>query len=299
MKHGLTLFLASWLVVLPAAAQAPAPETVYSEAQRARDETLSRRYVEAALQPSMSLAGQYARWVKPMCVQVGGLADAAGRAVERRIREVAAKVGAPVDASDTCGSNVIILVNGDPLKTLDLMAARKLVQFMDGDRNGIKVRFPIQAFYMGLFIDSRGRPHLDTPMIDTLYGDRNTVYNQTPQMIASDDSRLQHGIQPQLGTVTIIVDAHAIGGMSLGALADYLALMALAQTPASGHCLPAPTIANLFVPDCDKDLHATALSVADMSMHKALYETPLEPANLQQTRIVGAMRKGLEAQFGK
>jgi hypothetical protein len=195
------------------------------------------------------------------------------------------------------------LVAGDPLKTLDLMAAKKLVQFTDGPRDAIKVRFPIQAWYLGLFIDNRGLSHIDMPQVDTLYGDRSGLpseaNNQAAQRVASDDSRLQHGIQPQLGAVTIIVDANAIGGMTLSSLADYLALMALSQTPASGHCLPAPSIANLFVKDCDKDLHSTGLSAADIAMLAGLYETPLEPANLQKTRIIGAMRRGLEAQFGK
>src|SRR3569833_488612 len=109
MKRTLHSLLALGILCLPVAAQTP--ETVTSEAQRAKDEQLSRRFVQSVLQPSLSLDGQFAKWTKkPLCVHVSGLAPVPAHAVEQRIREVAQKVGAPVDHKDPCTANAIIFV---------------------------------------------------------------------------------------------------------------------------------------------------------------------------------------------
>ena len=97
-----------------------------------------------------------------------------------------------------------------------------------------------------------------------------------------------------MGAATILVDAEAIKGLTLGELGDYLALMALAQTPATGRCQPAPSIANLFLKECDADLRTDGLSDADMAMLLSLYQTPDEPEKLQMVRLIGNMRRSLE-----
>ena len=308
MKRTLHSLLALGILCLPVAAQTP--ETVTSEAQRAKDEQLSRRFVQSVLQPSLSLDGQFAKWTKkPLCVHVSGLAPVPAHAVEQRIREVAQKVGAPVDHKDPCTANAIIFVTADPLGTLDALAQKDLLRFVSGVRKDLKVRYPVQSWYTNYFIDTDGQPHYDIPWVDASYGGPG-VWTDTPadsdgvsarpknddmaQFIKSNDSRLRHGIQPQMGNITIIVDATAIAGMTLNSLSDYLAMMTLSQTPARTRCQPAPSIANLFLKDCDAALHVTGLSNADLAMLSALYETPLEPENLQMTRIIGTMRRNLE-----
>jgi hypothetical protein len=180
-----------------------------------------------------------------------------------------------------------------------------------GSRADLKVRFPVQSWYTGYFVDYKGFPHLDIPWVDALYGSIWTKAEDSngnalgpektdhAEWISSGDTRLQHGIKPEMGNITIVVDANKIAGMTLGSLADYLTLMTLSQTPATGRCQPAPSIANLFLKDCEEGLHVTSLSAADLAMLTALYQTPLEPENLQMARIVGNMRHNLEAEAHK
>jgi hypothetical protein len=118
----------------------------------------------------------------------------------------------------------------------------------------------------------------------------------TPPPIPANDTWLHTGIQAQMGTAVILADTAAISGLTLGNFADYLALTALAQTPATGRCQPAPSIANLFLKDCEADFHTTALSDADLAMLKALYQTPDEPEKLQGLRLIGNMRRNLEGE---
>jgi hypothetical protein len=102
-----------------------------------------------------------------------------------------------------------------------------------------------------------------------------------------------------MGTAVILADTAAISGLTLGNFADYLALTALAQTPATGRCQPAPSIANLFLTDCGADFHVTGLSDVDLAMLTSLYQTPDEPEKLQMVRLIGNMRRDLEGESRK
>jgi hypothetical protein len=108
-------------------------------------------------------------------------------------------------------------------------------------------------------------------------------------------TRLFTGMMPEMGDATVLVDFNAIKGMTLATLGDYIALLTLAQTPATGRCQPAPSIANLFLKDCAPDFHTEALSQIDLAMLDALYQTPNQPENLQKTRLIGTMQRILES----
>jgi len=253
-----------------ARAQTPAlpvgePETVYSDAQRQKDDQTSRRFVQSLLRPSYTLDGQFSRWKIPICPRVMGMAPAAAYMVEKRIRDVAQEIGAPLDRRDPCASNIVIFVTDRQQILLDAMVAKDLRDY-DG----------------GL--------HMDVPW-ESICPDCST-----PPPIPANDTWLHTGIQAQMGTEVILADIAAISGLTLGELGDYLALMVLAQTPATGRCQPAPSIANLFLKDCEADFHTTALSDADMAMLTALYQTPDEPEKLQGMRLIANMRRNLEGE---
>jgi hypothetical protein len=97
----------------------------------------------------------------------------------------------------------------------------------------------------------------------------------------------------------VLVDTKAATGMTLGELSDYLAFMTLSQASQYGACLPLETISNLMTSGCGADDTAHRLSHADIALLTALYEVPDEPELLQKQRIVGAMRRSLEKQYGK
>lgn len=310
MKRIISLALAC---LLPAAALAQAPqspltiaepETVTSEAQRQQDRLLSLKFVQSLLLESNGLQGQFSRWKTPTCAHVTGMTPAANLFVERRIRDIARQVGAPVDVHDTCRPNIAVFVTAEPQVTLDALAAKDHMRMLaiNAPDRALTMRFPVQAWYVGYYRDYDGIRRIDAP--------RGVAYawaNDFPPAfiprggapLEGDDrpnpTRLFSGLVPEIGDATVLVDARAIKGMTLGSLADYLTLMTLAQTPATGRCQPAPSIANLFLTDCAADFHATALSAADMAMLNALYQTPDQPENLQKVRLIGAMQRSLEA----
>jgi hypothetical protein len=275
-----------------ARAQTPAlpvgePETVYSDAQRQKDDQTSRSFVQSLLRPSYTLDGQFSRWKSPICPRVMGMVPAAAYMVEKRIRDVAQEIGAPLDRHDPCAPNIVIFVTGRQQILLDAMVAKDHWLFDAGDTT---VRYPVQAWYMNVLRDYDGGLHMDVPW-ESICPDCST-----PPPIPANDTWLHTGIQAQMGTEVILADIAAISGLTLGELGDYLALMVLAQTPATGRCQPAPSIANLFLKDCEADFHTTALSDADMAMLTALYQTPDEPEKLQGMRLIANMRKNLEGE---
>jgi hypothetical protein len=289
------LFLALILgCAVPAAAQTQAPppvevETVYSDAQRAQDEDLSRRFVQSLLSPSYSLEGQFAKWTRQICPHVFGLAPGAAYMVERRIREVAQKIGAPQDRRDPCTTNISIIVTEDPQAKLDSLVAIEPLFFAAAPKAARKVTQPVSVFYTTFYRDFNGIEHLDAPWEELgLPG---------PPRVRANLTRLKTGIQPVMAGAVIIIDAGAIMGKTLGELGDYFALLTLSQAPHTGRCQPAPSIANLMAAGCQEDLRTTGLSEVDMAMLTGLYSTPLEPELIQKARIIGNMRKALEADF--
>ncbi len=273
-----------------ALAQAPAPsepETIYSDAERQKDELLSRKFVQSLLKPSYILDGQFTRWKAPVCPHIVGLAPLDAYVVERRIRDVAQQISAPLDRHDPCTPNIVIFVTSQPQALLDAIAAKEfLLAAGTRSRDRLTVSYPVQPWYFGSYRDFNGKLWLDM--------DCELYLDDCPPHVSANDTRLRSGIQAEMNAATILVDSRYIVGMTLGSLGDYLALMALAQTPATGRCQPAPSIANLFIKDCEADLHVANLSDADLAMLTALYETPEDMEKLQMMRLIGNMRRNLE-----
>jgi hypothetical protein len=301
MKIALSLCL---VVVLSGAALAQAlppgePETVTSDAQRQKDEQLSRRFVQSLLHQSYSLDGQYARWKVPVCPHVYGLTPVAAYQVQRRIRDIAAQVGAPVERREDCIANIGIIFTAQPQASLDSIAAARPYLLQGGNQRPV-VQYPVQAWYTAFRIEYDGFRVLDIPREiaepwrDYIPGSHNDL-----PWSKANDSRLHTGQTAEMAAATVLVDNKAVTGMTLGTLGDYLALMTLSQAPATASCQPAPSISNLFLKACGADLRTTALSDVDLAMLTALYQTPDQPEKLQAMRIVGNMQRNLEGESRK
>jgi hypothetical protein len=300
----LALALAAGNALAQAPIPAGEPETIYSDAQRSKDEQTSRHVVETMLAPSFSIEDQYAKWKRPVCPHVYGLSPAAGFFIEHRIKEVAQQIGAPVDRSDSCIFNIGIIFTADPQATLDSIA-RVQLELVLGGRSDLKVTQPVQAWYVDFKTDYHGTETLDLPWenmnsdIPISVGPPASAADLDAPKVAANVSRLHTGLTSTLATATVLVDSNRAKGVTLGALADYLALLSLTQSDMTGSCLDRPTILNLMAAGCDPANRAMALSDVDIALMTALYQVPDMPEKLQKQRIIGAMRRSLEAQFGE
>jgi hypothetical protein len=300
LLSGAAAFSQAW--AQPAAPEAPpenAPElqtptdsldpvTVYSEAERQADESISRRTVRSVLAP-VEAFNQFARWKQPVCFNVYGLSSIAKYVVERRMKDIAEMVGAPLDREDPCVPNVTIVFTPDPPATLQSIATTRnyLVPWAGMIRSRIKEAQPIQAWYATV-IKNNGRKFLQ-------YDGYN---DDEPYMVAASLDRFGSGVETELGAVTILVDTKAIMGLQLGTLADHFALISLSQSRVSRGCLEVDSIANLPHKDCHPDVTTQAITLGDVALLTGLYKTPDDRLqNLHAQRIIGNMREVLEAQL--
>ncbi len=267
-----------------------APETVYSEAQRDMDETLSRRAVEGVLdQADGTENGQYARWKVPVCFNVYGLSPLAKYQIERRMKDIAHQVGALVDGQDDCAPNILIAFTPEPKATLESIVKVRpwLVPGLGMIRSRTRESLPIQAWYSIALTGKGGRPAL-------VYDG----YDEEPRIFAAASlNRLGSGLSSQIMAVTMVVDTKAIMGMNLLTLADHFALMTLVQARATARCRDFPTIANLMTKTCDPSNTAQTITDKDIALLTAHYAVTDDRMELLQgLRIMGTMRRTLESQ---
>jgi len=225
---------------------------------------------------------QFAKWKHPVCPRVKGMSAASAHLIEQRVREVAKKINAPLAASDTCAPNVIIIVSREPQTILEGLKDKDRQLFASTPLAELKMHHPVQVWYYSVDIDYNGQTF---PEVASFW--------DMPAM-KSNYTHLYTGIQPETRVAMIIADSNAIGDMALGTFADYVTLLSLAQAPVTGQCQSAPSIANLFLTDCEDGFHTSGLSTADLAMLAALYQTPDTPEQMQKVRIISHMRKNLE-----
>lgn len=280
-----------------AAAQTPVahePETVYSDAEVERDQSISRQTVGSVLDPVWSMDDQYARWKKPVCFNVYGLSASAKYVIERRMKDIALQVGAPVDRNDPCVPNVTIAVTPDPAATLASVhaARRALLPNYGFIAAALKQSQPVQAWYGVSVRGTSGREELLFDGFNDGIPDERRFGAMSGEL-----SRINTGLSTALQTVLIVADTKALMGKSLGTLADHFAMLALAQMRDTEQCKDVPTIANLMNPNCTADFRPDAITGNDLALLTAMYQTPdQEMQKMQRARIIGNMRRTLETQ---
>jgi hypothetical protein len=117
MIRRLALSVALALTAAPAIA---APDEVVIEGRRYSREqasALSHDFVRRLGQLPDDGSGQYARWNRPICVGVIGVASTYAAIVKQRIEATAREAGAPV-ARTKCRTNLLVAFTGDSRRLL-------------------------------------------------------------------------------------------------------------------------------------------------------------------------------------
>jgi len=206
-------------------------------------EALVRSFVNDVSQPANNRG--LARWNRPICVGAVNLRNDVGQYVVDRISDLAREL--EVEAGEPgCRPNILIVaaVDGAALATalvedrprnFDLRhngtdaGTRAFRNFRTGDQ-------PVRWWQISMPINSdNGERAVRLP------GD-----DQPPRIRVFSASRLRTQIRDDMVRSIIIVDVDRLGGASLVQLADYLALVALAQVDAESDTSDYPTILNLF-----------------------------------------------------
>lgn len=309
------------------AAAAPVPPPVPQPAAPALERvtvTAARPSAEAIASFILShgtgtrLTGKLARWKMGICPRAEGLTPDDAAYLAKRIRDIAATVGAPVNPDPTCKTNIRIAFTPAPQDFLDGVRKqdRGVAGYADSLRQAARlatVTRAVQAWYTTATEDLRGRRELDTPrpagggmtMEMPAYfaigpGGGNAMSTGTMTMTlpgattkAVTGGRTNDGLSSEFDRILIVADSPKVAGVEARSLADYIAVLALSQPDAIDRCESLPSIVNLLTPGCAAQ--AASITDGDVAYLRGLYRmTPTAALGGQRDAIAYEMRRALE-----
>jgi hypothetical protein len=278
-------------------------ESVTVNAQKLAPEEKLHDFVQAYAAPA-GVGGKMARWKDGICPIVAGLPQAHAKFVAERVRQVAGLAGAPVADAKSCKPNIDIVFTLKPQVLLD--DVRKKHRVFLGYHDAAEelhlatVTHPVQAWYTTQTVDLNGSTYIDDKLRNHggfyIMVPRGAGYEQ----IFIPDARVAHvtgshlgdGISSELYHVIIIVDLARVQGQSVGALADYAAMLSLAQTQSFEACAPVASITNLVSQGCEAVVKTETITVNDLGYLQGLYRIdPRASFAHQQGDLVMQMSK--------
>jgi hypothetical protein len=297
------------------AADPPLDEVVISTQKfdrRTLDHIIVPRFVQSHGAPS-PMIDQVARWRDPVCPKTTGLQSAYNEFVTRRVLAAARAVGAPTRKK--CGINVEIVFTPTPQELLDHLA--KVYPALLGStrsRNDKTFTRALQTWYLTgtrsmagwspavTGLDAPPTPgSSDNPISPTaplastpgIQVDLPNGQGTAPSGLAG--SHLGMSLRSEFLHVMVIVDSHKVTGLPLGALSDYVAMVALTRMASLDTCSELPSIIDLLSAGCGEKAKPSAITVADTAFLKALYGSDLElKLNIEQGEMHDRMLAGLE-----
>lgn len=227
---------------------------------------------------------QLARWNGHVCIRAIGLASGENEFLADRIAQVAKPLRIPIDRGK-CVPNIIVVVADDP----------------DGFAKLLFKRFPA-------LVGSAGHEPESTLTIQGLLDPRPVRWLNSSDWDGSDGtaiiekenriysaSRLQEPTRESAVLSLVLVDANKVEGITWGALADYVAMVALARPNPSKAYSSGSSILTLFA---DRDAGRqvpTSLTPWDRQFLKGLYATSAKlTGSAQRSEIRAQVKRGLE-----
>lgn len=264
----------------PAQATGPttvAPVTVTVAAPPKVVELRSYHFVqknEATGNPELE---QIVRWRDPVCVKVVGLIPSQEEYIQTRIADVAKAVNLHV-GKPGCQANIEIVFSDQPQAVMDTLYKRR--EYMLGyyhRHDGVrlkKVTHPIQAWHVTATVGGWGAIGIsDGPSYSEVIDDPDNH----PPAGCGDSPHFTSCLQSVFKNVFAVVDNKFLGDNSLGLVADYLVMVALAEPNSLEGCNELPSVIDLFSKSaCTGRDSPDGLTPADASFLTALYSADPE-----------------------
>lgn len=216
--------------------------------------------------------GGLTRWrggrPETICPKTVGLSPAYNAFVTTRLREVAKTVGAPVQDDPQCSDNVRILFTTQPDKTMSEIlhwaAKQQGVAFTHQTQRELDASsgHSVQGWYITA-------------------GGGGAILNSDPKLLGAVELvpvwpfSVQNGLHygGRFGgfiSVILVIDTAKVAGSSIGAIADYVSMLALTMVQTPDHCDPLPSILDLMATNCGRE-KPTAITAGDLAFLRALY----------------------------
>jgi len=291
MKSIKSTLCALILAVLAAPATAQDTTAANSSAEQVtvtgHSEDMVRDFV-GAVSSAPAGVNQLARWDRTICPQIAGIQARYAQFIADRISQRAYQLGLRPGRSG-CRANVFIFVTPDSqtfaralVDHHALMAShtmdengnspgqQALTQFASADR-------PVRWWHVTQTVASNGQVLGN--------GDASVagpMAHEVVRMPGGQSGRLQSSTRQDFNRVLIIVDATKSQGQPFGALADYLAMVALAQLDPAADTSSFDSILNLFRVRSAGETAPAELTDWDRAYLEGLYGAPRFARNSRQ-----------------
>lgn len=192
------------------------------------------------------------RWNSELCVSVIGPPVDQGQFLADRITQRAMQVGLEAGGPG-CDTNLLIMVTDAP----DVLLPKVLKEHrkMLGDPGDPGIDISETSAMKDFAADTR--PVRWRQVIETvsatgmpISGDSRTSPDGTlanvPTVRGASDSRLRSNVRREVSRMIVVVDTRQTAGRPIGAIADYLAFVTLAQVDADADVETFPSIMGLF-----------------------------------------------------
>jgi hypothetical protein len=265
------------------------------------------------------VADKLARWQVGICPIIAGLRPEAAAFIIKRVKDIAAQVGAPVNDKEACAPNLGIIFSTTPQALLDNTRIKHpvLLGFHNNSAQAqslATVTHPIQAWYTTETQDLNANRTVDNGScrnegmqmdaallgtgIDTAFGASGTPFVTMTLPCASaysvSGNRLGNGLSSELYRVFVVAEPAKLLDYEIGTLSDYIAMLALSQIQPPDSCQDLPTILNLLVPGCSRT--AKALTSGDLAYLRGLYKMSAGATfSVQRDELMYQMDQSLEA----
>ncbi len=273
--------VAALIAALPAAAQDAAEEVWRVEdvvVEGRRLDQAAEAYVSAVARPARGRGT--ARWDDGVCVGAVNFRAEVGQQLVDRVSDVARELGIRA-LEPGCAPNILIFGTDDGAALASSLVDARPLNFRPRASGTSAGGAALRAFRQ----DDRAVRwwHVSTP-IDSMTGRRATrvsgdVFMQgdttdsptsyAPQIsVVGGASRLNTQIEDRIDRAYVIIDVDGLGDVGLGQLADYVALVSLAQIDPNADLARFDSILNLFEPG---GAAVTGLSPWDLAYLEGLY----------------------------
>ena len=225
--------------------------------------------VSAAAEPPVEATN---RWVTPACPVVTGMTETQAEYVLLRLFQVARDAGAPMVEDGVCEPNLYIVATADPQGLVQAWDRREPHIFSDAPAEEVR-KFQqtprsVRAWY-------NTRLNRLTTASDSPFEGLGGLPRNIAVAHHAVDTRLHNNSPYVLASEIVVVDSTRVAGIKVGALADYLAMAALAQRKTDAGGGDARSILSLF-DTAGGASRPEGLTARDKAFLHALYHTDLE-----------------------
>jgi hypothetical protein len=281
--------LSSPAAAQPAAAPSGSDEVVVTAIRPAQMRDFVRQLAETGKQDQMS------RWDGKVCPGVVGVQTAAAQALIDQIALRAISIGLEAGRPG-CRANVLVIVTPDASTFTPAFVDQNKRFFSYNEDNGNALgrqaleafansRAPVRWWHVSQTVTDRGQV---LGQSDAVGGDGDFSNAQVARV--TNSGRLRGGTRQEFNRVIIIVDSAGIAGRPFPAVADYIAMVSLAQIRPDADRSRLDTVLNLF--DASEGV-PQGWTAWDAAYVKGLYDADrfAASARLQENAIVRRVEK--------